>query len=98
MRTRILLMGLLLAAVANAQTIYHDASAFPLLGKATESTLTRYERLPDSLQNISRKPLWDLGRNSAGLCRALPFQLYKHFCQMGSKEQYEYEPHDTDRH
>ena len=26
MRTRILLMGLLLAAVANAQTIYHDAS------------------------------------------------------------------------
>ena len=37
------------------------------LGKATESTLTRYERLPDSLQNISRKPLWDLGRNSAGL-------------------------------
>lgn len=67
MRIRILLMGLLLAAVANAQTVYHDASAFPLLGKATESTLTRYERLPDSLQNISRKPLWDLGRNSAGL-------------------------------
>lgn len=28
MRTRILLMGLLLAAVANAQAIYHDASAF----------------------------------------------------------------------
>ncbi len=67
MRIRILLMGLLLAAVANAQTVYHDASTFPLLGKATESTLTRYERLPDSLQNISRKPLWDLGRNSAGL-------------------------------
>lgn len=67
MKTRILLMGLLLAAVADAQTVYHDASAFPLLGKATESTLTRYERLPDSLQNISRKPLWDLGRNSAGL-------------------------------
>ena len=35
MRTRILLVGLLLAAVANAQAIYHDASAFPLLGKAT---------------------------------------------------------------
>ena len=41
MRTRILLMGLLLAAVANAQTVYHDASTFPLLGKATESTLPR---------------------------------------------------------
>lgn len=33
MRTRILLMGLLLAAVANAQTIYHDASAFPFWAK-----------------------------------------------------------------
>lgn len=61
-------MGLLLVAtVANAQIVYHDAAVFPLLGKATESTLTRYERLPDSLQNISRKPLWDLARNSAGL-------------------------------
>lgn len=61
-------MGLLLAVTAsNAQIVYHDAAVFPLLGKATESTLTRYERLPDSLQNISRKPLWDLGRNSAGL-------------------------------
>ena len=61
-------MGLLLAVtVANAQIVYHDAAVFPLLGKATESTLTRYERLPDSLQNISRKPLWDLGRSSAGL-------------------------------
>lgn len=61
-------MGLLLAAtIANAQIVYHDAAVFPLLGKATESTLTRYERLPDSLQNISRKPLWELGRNSAGL-------------------------------
>lgn len=68
MRTKLLLMGLLLAVtVANAQIVYHDAAVFPLLGKATESTLTRYERLPDSLQNISRKPLWELGRNSAGL-------------------------------
>lgn len=40
---------------------------FSSLGKATETTLTRYERLPDSLRNISRKPLWELGRNSAGL-------------------------------
>lgn len=60
-------MCLVLAVSANAQVVYHDASAFPLLGKATETTLTRYERLPDSLQNISRKPLWELGRNSAGL-------------------------------
>ena len=76
MRIRILLMGLLLAAVANAQTIYHDASAFPLLGKAIVGLMPHQCRTR----------------------RALPFQLYKHFRQMGSKEQYEYEPHDTDRH
>src|ERR1035437_8224636 len=58
---------LLLSLVVNSQIVYHDASVFPLLGKATQNTATRYERLPDSLKNISRKPLWDLGKNSAGL-------------------------------
>lgn len=67
MKTTSFLLCLVLAVSANAQVVYHDASAFPLLGKATGTTLTRYERLPDSLQNISRKPLWELGRNSAGL-------------------------------
>lgn len=67
MKTKSFLLCLLLALTAKAQVVYHDASAFPLLGKATETTLTRYERLPDSLQHISRKPLWGLGRNSAGL-------------------------------
>ena len=67
MKTKSFLLCLLLAISANAQIVYHDASAFPLLGKATKTTLTRYERLPDSLRNISRKPLWELGRNSAGL-------------------------------
>lgn len=67
MKAKFILLGLLLAISANAQIVYHDAAAFPLLGKATAATLTRYERLPDSLENISRKPLWELGRNSAGL-------------------------------
>ena len=67
MRTKALIFGLLLAASTHAQLLYHDASAFPLLGKATDATLTRYERLPASLESVSRKPLWDLGRNSAGL-------------------------------
>lgn len=67
MRTKLFLMGLLLTTMLSAQTVYHDASAFPLLGKANEATATRYERLPDSLQHVSRKPLWDLGRHSAGL-------------------------------
>lgn len=44
------------------QMTYHDASCFPLLGKATQDTGARYERLPDSLKNISRPPLWNLSR------------------------------------
>ncbi|NWJ52544.1 MAG: SGNH/GDSL hydrolase family protein [Bacteroidetes bacterium] len=68
MKKHITLIALLfLSLVVNSQIVYHDASAFPLLGKATQNTATRYERLPDSLKNISRKPLWDLGKNSAGL-------------------------------
>lgn len=67
MRTKAFIILLLLAASIHAQLLYHDASSFPLLGKATDATLTRYERLPASLENISRKPLWELGRCSAGL-------------------------------
>lgn len=59
--------ALMLPAMLNAQLKYHDASEFPLYGKATEATANRYTRLPDSLANISRGPLWNLGRNSTGM-------------------------------
>ncbi|WP_195354441.1 SGNH/GDSL hydrolase family protein [Bacteroides ovatus] len=58
---------LLLVCHIHAQLIYYDASNFPLLGKATAATGARYERFPDSLKNISRAPLWNLSRNSAGM-------------------------------
>ena len=66
---RYILIGLLLCgqAISFAQIIYHDASNFPLFGKATETNSARYERFPDSLRNISRSPLWNLSRNSAGM-------------------------------
>lgn len=57
----------LLAINLQAQLTFHDASQFPLLGKAAQVTGARYERLPDSLKNISRPPLWKLSRNSAGM-------------------------------
>jgi len=53
--------------MAKAQTVYYDASSFPLLGKISDSTETRYERLPARLKNVSRKSVWDLGKNTAGL-------------------------------
>lgn len=46
---------------------YYDASQFKLIGKATNATRWQYGRLPDSLENVVREQLWDLGRNSAGL-------------------------------
>jgi lysophospholipase L1-like esterase len=61
------LLALFALLSVRGQYVYHDASIFPLLGKATEQTATRYERLPDSLRFLSRPPLWDLGQNSAGL-------------------------------
>lgn len=48
-------------------TVWTDASGFPLVGKADDSTGTRYERLPSSLEGKVRDAVWYLGRNSAGL-------------------------------
>lgn len=53
---------------ANAQTVYHDASQFPLLGKISTETETIYERLPANLKDkVSRPAIWTLGKNTSGL-------------------------------
>ena len=57
----------LLSFFAKAQTVYYNASDFPLLGKISDATETRYERLPAKLKGVSRQPIWDLGKNTAGL-------------------------------
>ena len=44
-----------------------DASAFPVYGKISDETDSRYERLPSKLKGVSRSAVWYLGRNSAGL-------------------------------
>ena len=49
------------------EPVYHNATEFPLYGKISDATNMRYERLPGYLENVTRKPVWDLGRNSAGL-------------------------------
>ena len=50
-----------------SETVWHDGAEFPLFGKATDQTPSRYDRLPASYEQISRAPLWQLGRNTAGL-------------------------------
>ena len=61
---------MLWAGVLSAQSpdiVWTDASAFPVYGKCVENTSARYERLPASLEGVSRDAVWYLGRNSAGL-------------------------------
>lgn len=50
-----------------SQIIYYDAAQFPLIGKISNLTETRYERLPADLKDICRSPVWNLGKNSSGL-------------------------------
>ena len=57
----------LAAWAQNVQIDWHDASEFPLFGKITNDTPTCYQRLPGYLENVTRKPVWGLGKNSAGL-------------------------------
>lgn len=62
-----ILIVLFFSTELSAQLVYYDADKFPLYGKATTHTESRYERLPDSLKHTLRKPLWNLGKNTAGL-------------------------------
>lgn len=50
-----------------SETVWYDGAEFPVFGKATDQTPSRYDRLPASYEQISRKPVWQLGRNTAGL-------------------------------
>ena len=68
MRTIILLITLLITGMqGNAQLVFHDAKEYPLLGKISPDTETRYERLPGYLKDVTRPPVWRLGKNTAGL-------------------------------
>lgn len=63
----ITLMILASHSVDAQRIVYTDASVFPLYGKVTENTSALYERLPSSLEDVCREPVWYLGRHSAGL-------------------------------
>lgn len=52
---------------AVGELVYHEASQFKIIGKATEATKNVYNRLPDSLETKIRSELWELGRNNAGI-------------------------------
>lgn len=64
----VLILILCIGLSSYAQKIvYTEASAFPVYGKISPATDSRYERLPSKLKEVSRKDIWRLGRKSAGL-------------------------------
>ena len=64
---QLIVLALSISLTAKSQTVFYDASVFPLLGKISDATETRYERLPANFKEISRPEVWDLGKNTAGL-------------------------------
>lgn len=70
MRKVFLILILFVAIGATAQTkspVYYDAKQFLVIGKIPGETKVFYNRLPDSLEKKCRQPVWDLGRNTAGM-------------------------------
>lgn len=67
-RLYLAIAALFMSALISAQTVvFTDASAFPVYGKVSDQTDSRYERLPSYLNGVTRDPVWYLGTNSAGL-------------------------------
>ena len=63
-----LLAVCLVCCASNARAqVWTDAASLPLYGKAVPETVTRYSRLPATLQEECRPKVWYLGQNSAGL-------------------------------
>ena len=61
-------LAFLTPARAQEGIIYQDARAFQVFGQAFQASAEHpYRRLPESLSEVVRKPVWNLGCNSAGL-------------------------------
>ena len=84
------------AAAQEKKIVYSDASSLPLYGKCIEETSARYERLPEEFKGVIRKPLWDLGRNSAGLYVRFRSNSTQIRARWKSTSPRQYMPHMTD--
>ena len=62
-----LLCFALIAVAVSAQnkTVYYNMQDFTLLGRPMPNQ-TVYQRFPDTIKNLLRKPVWDLSKNPTG--------------------------------
>lgn len=52
-------------ATAQTKTVYYDMQDFTLLGRPMPNQ-TVYQRFPDTIKGLLRKPVWDLSKNPTG--------------------------------
>jgi hypothetical protein len=52
----------------NLPTAWSDIRQFGVEGRGWADTKDFYDRLPAKAEGVVRKPVWDLSRNSAGMC------------------------------
>ena len=55
-------------ARAEGSNLWFDIRSFGVEGRGWNDTRDFYDRLPARAEAIVRKPVWDLSRNSAGMC------------------------------
>ena len=69
LRFSVCVCSLLVVHILYAQNriVYNDASEFPFYGRIHNESDNIYGRLPLSLKDVSRNPVWRLGCNSAGI-------------------------------
>ena len=73
--SRLLPVFFMLLAVGKASAdtdvnnfIWTDIRDFGVEGRGWTNTKSFYDRLPAKAEGVVRKPVWDLSRNSAGMC------------------------------
>lgn len=56
------------AVESTADSTWFDIRGFGVEGRGWTNTASFYDRLPARAEGLVRKPVWDLSRNSAGMC------------------------------
>ena len=76
---------------------YFDAVRFPVIGKIYPDSLPFFSRIPYFLKPTTRKAVWNLGQNAAGI--AVRFRSDSpDRCEMGKYVQQFHETHGTGRY
>jgi lysophospholipase L1-like esterase len=63
----LILCAVFFCITSNAQLKFVESGKFPVFGKISDETETRYERLPANMRDVVREPVWNLGKHTAGL-------------------------------